>query len=215
MGEPKQERAIQTRAVLLRAAAEVFDEYGYAGASVSKILARAGVTPGAMYFHFKNKEALAEAVINAQPGTIVPHLESEGLQRLVDLTMVWSKQLQVDPLLRAGVRLVSEQSTFGQHDATSYLEWARIMTEVLNDAAAKGELQAGVRPEEVAEFVVQACTGMQMFAEAASGRTDLPERAVRMWRLLLPGIAVPAVLARTRVDPDRFHIVSAAVAGTP
>ncbi|WP_408022507.1 ScbR family autoregulator-binding transcription factor [Streptacidiphilus albus] len=210
VGEPKQERAIQTRALLLRAAAEVFDEYGYDGASVSKILARAGVTPGAMYFHFKNKEALAEAVINAQPETIVPHLESEGLQRLVDITMVWSKQLQVDPVLRAGVRLVVERSTFGEHDASSYLDWAQIMTGVLDEAVRKGELQAGVRPEEVAQFVVGACTGIQLFAEAATRRSDLPERAVRMWRLLLPGIAVPAVLARTRVDPDLFTVLGGA-----
>lgn len=203
MREPKQERAAQTRATLLRAAAEVMDQHGYAGASINKILAVAGVTPGALYFHFKNKEDLAQAVINAQPETIVPHLESEGLQRLVDITMIWARQLQIDPLLRAGVRLVSEQATFVQHDPTSYLEWVEIMTDCLRVAVAKGELQAGVEPREVAEFVVSGCTGMQMFAEAATRRQDLPERAVRMWQLLLPGIAVPAVVARTVVSPDR------------
>lgn len=201
MGRPKQERSIQTREAILRAAAEVFDEYGYTGASINRILERAGTTAGAMYFHFKSKEDLARAVMNAQPETIVPLLESEGLQQLVDTTMIWSFQLQRDPLLRAGVRLATEQT--GIQDATSYVEWAQILTDCLTVAREKGELQAGVDPHEMAEFVVEACTGMQIYSAVVSGRTDLPERAVRMWRLLLPGIAVPAVVARTEVSPAR------------
>ncbi|MER7195892.1 TetR family transcriptional regulator [Streptomyces flaveolus] len=47
MAEPKQERATRTRELILRAAAEVFDESGYSGAGISKIMNRAGVTQGA------------------------------------------------------------------------------------------------------------------------------------------------------------------------
>lgn len=209
MGRPKQERAVQTREAILRAAAEVFDEYGYSGASINRILERAGATAGAMYFHFKSKEGLARAVMNAQPETIVPLLESEGLQRLVDITMIWSFQLQRDPLLRAGVRLATEQT--GLQDATSYVEWAQIMRDCLTVARDKGELQAGVDPHEMGEFIVEACTGMQLYSAVVSGRTDLPERAVRMWRLLLPGIAVPAVVARTEVNPSRVRLPERAV----
>lgn len=95
----KQERAEQTRRALLLAAAEVFDEFGYAGASITRILKRAGVTAGALYFHFGSKEDLAKAVMNSQPDTLVPLLAASGLQRLIDLTLVWSWQLQRDPLL--------------------------------------------------------------------------------------------------------------------
>ncbi len=206
--QPKQERAVQTRESLLRAAADVFDEVGFAGASISRILKRAGLTAGALYFHFDSKEDLARAVMNAQPRSIVPWLESEGLQRLVDITMVWAYQLRVDPLLRAGVRLTGEQGSFGVKDAAPYQEWSQIMTECLESARERGELQAGVEPAELAEFVVEACTGMQMYSAVASeARADLSERAVRMWRLLLPGVAVPAVVARTEVNPDRIRDV--------
>ncbi|MEU1806360.1 ScbR family autoregulator-binding transcription factor [Streptomyces sp. NPDC019937] len=201
MGRPKQERAVQTRETILRAAAEVFDEYGFAGSSISRVLKRAGVTAGALYFHFKSKEDLARAVMNAQPESIIPLLETDGLQRLVDITMIWAQQLQTDPLLRAGVRLTGEQETFGVRDASPYREWGEIMAECLRVAREKGELQAGVEPGELAEFVVEACTGMQMYASVVSGRADLVDRAVRMWRLLLPGVAVPAVIARTEVSP--------------
>ncbi|MEU6705604.1 ScbR family autoregulator-binding transcription factor [Streptomyces wuyuanensis] len=206
--QPKQARAIQTRESILRAAADVFDEVGFAGASINRILKRAGVTAGALYFHFASKEDLARAVMNAQSESIIPWLKSEGLQRLVDITMVWAYQLRADPLLRAGVRLTGEQGTFGVKDVTPYQEWTQIMTECLEAAAAKGELQAGVEPAELAEFVVEACTGMQMYSSVASeARADLADRAVRMWQLLLPGIAVPAVIARTEVSPARVETV--------
>jgi AcrR family transcriptional regulator len=205
----KQERAVQTRETLLLAAAEVFDEYGYAGASINRILKRAGLTAGALYFHFESKEGLARAVMNSQPETIVPLLESHGLQRLVDITVTWARRLQEDPLLRAGVRLTNEQASFGLQDATPYREWAGIMADCLRDAHERGELQPGVEPDEVGEFIVEACTGMQMFSAVASGRTDLIERVTRMWRLLLPGIAVPTIVARTETGADRAHMPAA------
>ncbi len=55
-----QDRAILTRQAILTAAAGVFEERGYRAATISEILARAGVTRGALYFHFPSKEDLAE-----------------------------------------------------------------------------------------------------------------------------------------------------------
>ncbi|OKJ32534.1 ScbR family autoregulator-binding transcription factor [Streptomyces sp. CB01580] len=204
MSTPKQERAVQTRESILRAAAEVFDEFGFAGASINRILTRAGVTSGAMYHHFESKEALARTLMNAQPGTIVPWLESTGLQHLIDLTLLWSHQLRVDPILRAGVRLTGEQATFGIQDSSPYRNWTEIMADCLAVAAEKGELRPGVEAHAVAEFVVESCTGMQMVATVVSGREDLADRVARMWHLLLPGIAVPAAIMQTQVSADRL-----------
>lgn len=203
MARQMQERALRTREVLLHAGAEVFDEYGFAGAGINKILKRAGVTAGALYFHFESKEGLAKAVMQAQSQTIEPHLDSHGLQRLVDITLVWAKQLLEDPLLRAGVRLSVEQGSFGMQDATAYLAWRTIMEQCLNDARDNGELLPGVDPGKVAEFVVSACTGVQLYAQLVNGRQDLPERTVEMWRLLLPGIAASGALTRIDLTPRR------------
>lgn len=204
MGQPKQQRAVQTREAILRAAAAVFEESGYAGASINRILERAGATAGALYFHFKSKEGLARAVMHAQPETIVPLADSVGVQRVVDLTMVWAYQLRMDLMLRAGVRLTTEQTTIGMEDASGpYQEWAQILEDCLKAGAQRGELQAGVDPRELAEYIVESCTGMQLYSAAVCGREDLSDRVVRMWRLLLPGVAVPSVVARTEVRAER------------
>src|SRR5579862_1079226 len=53
----------RTRELLLRAAAREIYRSGFQSASLDTILASAGVTKGALYHHFKNKEALGYAVV--------------------------------------------------------------------------------------------------------------------------------------------------------
>lgn len=55
-------QALETREHLLLAALEVFDRRGVARASLHEIAQEAGVTRGAFYWHFKNKEDVFEAL---------------------------------------------------------------------------------------------------------------------------------------------------------
>ncbi|MFE9400173.1 hypothetical protein ACFYNY_00145 [Streptomyces sp. NPDC006530] len=104
---------------------------------------------------------------------------------------------------RAGGRLTNEQNSFGVEDATPYQEWAQIMQECLEVAREKGELADGVNAHMVAEFVVAACTGMQVYSWIVSGRKNLSERAVQMWKILLPCIATPSGAAGAKVSTRR------------
>ena len=58
-------RRHQTREHLLAAAAEVFAERGFYGASLDEVAAVAGFTKGAVYSNFKNKEDLFLALFKA------------------------------------------------------------------------------------------------------------------------------------------------------
>ena len=51
-----------SRRALLEAAAQVFSERGYRGATVDAILARAGLSKGAFYWHFASKEELFQTL---------------------------------------------------------------------------------------------------------------------------------------------------------
>ena len=54
----------RTRGLLLQAAFEEIYRSGYRSADLDAILAAAGVTKGALYHHFDNKEALGHAVVD-------------------------------------------------------------------------------------------------------------------------------------------------------
>ena len=68
------ERHAQTRALLIDAAWRAFSDSGYEGAATESIVKTAGVTRGALYYHFKDKRALFEGVFE--------HAEAELVDRI-------------------------------------------------------------------------------------------------------------------------------------
>jgi AcrR family transcriptional regulator len=61
--EPQQARSRESLRKLLRAAAEVLGQHGVEGTTIPRIAAHAGLTPGAIYRRFSDKDALLETVI--------------------------------------------------------------------------------------------------------------------------------------------------------
>jgi AcrR family transcriptional regulator len=61
--EPRQERSRESERKLMKAAAEVLGQHGVEGTTIPRIAAHAGLTPGAIYRRFSDKDALLEAVV--------------------------------------------------------------------------------------------------------------------------------------------------------
>jgi AcrR family transcriptional regulator len=60
---PQQARSRESTRKLLRAAAEVLGQHGVEGTTIPRIAEHAGLTPGAIYRRFPDKDALLETVI--------------------------------------------------------------------------------------------------------------------------------------------------------
>ncbi|MFZ6005650.1 MAG: TetR family transcriptional regulator [Actinomycetota bacterium] len=60
---PRHERADATRQSLIAAARVLFGERGYQGTSVDEVVRAAGVTKGALYHHFRDKDELFRSVV--------------------------------------------------------------------------------------------------------------------------------------------------------
>ena len=72
------ERRAQTRAALLDAAARVFVDRGFGGATVEAIAAEAGYTRGAFYSNFANKEELFVALLQERGFELARGVAREG-----------------------------------------------------------------------------------------------------------------------------------------
>ncbi|MEU2656372.1 ScbR family autoregulator-binding transcription factor [Streptomyces sp. NPDC007325] len=203
MSRIRQERAVRTRETVLRAAAEVFDECGYHAASIRMIMERAQVTQGGMYFHFKSKQEMAEAVLAAQQSFVELPEGQDGLQRLIDTSYHLARELQDNVLFRASVRLAVEQQEFGGRDATAYEEWAELFHHQLLAARTRNELRFAVDEREFATILMASYSGVQLFSEISTGRRDLLEQVAALWRYFLPAVAREEVLTRLRVTPPR------------
>ncbi|MGD0893228.1 MAG: helix-turn-helix domain-containing protein [Terracidiphilus sp.] len=61
--EPQQARSRESLRKLLKAAAEVLGQHGVEGATIPRIAEHAGLTPGAVYRRFRDKDTLLETVV--------------------------------------------------------------------------------------------------------------------------------------------------------
>ncbi|ALV34839.1 MULTISPECIES: ScbR family autoregulator-binding transcription factor [Streptomyces] len=197
----QQERAIRTRAAILQAAAEVFAERGYAATTVADILKVAGVTKGALYFHFDSKKALAKGVLGVQTSLDVP-AQNFKLQEMVDTAMVVAHRLTHDPVLRAGAKLSEDRDGRSQY-GSAWPAWIELLTRYLVEAQQRNEVLAHVVPRETAEFVLTAFHGAQTYSHLEKNLTDIEYRVSVLFRHMLPSIAAPAVLANLDTAPDR------------
>ncbi|WBO69596.1 ScbR family autoregulator-binding transcription factor [Streptomyces camelliae] len=185
----KQERAARTRRSLIHAAAEVFAEVGFVPASLGTISTRAGVSNGALHFHFANKSMLAEAV-EAQATEAVRQLaetararHGDSLQAVVDAMHELIGSLAKDVVVRAGFELAGDIARRAQSPLRQ--EWQRWVEESLRRAEDAGALAAGVSWKDAARVVVAVTVGLEVLGgEDASWLSR--QNVTRIWELLLP-----------------------------
>ena len=168
----RQERAIRTRRTILEAAAAVFDERGYTSATIGEILERAGVTKGALYFHFGSKEELALGVFEEQLAISLPP-QAGKLQELVDSGLVLALRLRTEPLVRASVGLALDQGALGLDRTPAFGMWIDQTTRTLAEAKAGGET-AG---RELLRGAAPVAVALPAAGPGAPGRRALPPHA--------------------------------------
>ncbi|WP_283844561.1 ScbR family autoregulator-binding transcription factor [Streptomyces sp. RerS4] len=144
-----QERSERTRRRLVFAGAEMFHRNGYANATLGEIAGAAGVTKGALYFHFASKDELADAV--QQRGCLLLHDAVRGLresgasplQALIDMTHWLARTLHEDPAIPASFRITKECA--GQQPAVVDFHgtWLAAVCGLLRMARDTGELPVG------------------------------------------------------------------------
>jgi len=91
------EHVQDTLAALVQAARELFATQGYADTGTEEIVARARVTRGALYHHFRDKPDLFRAVMQAVAGELAQRLVTQELSHITDDADAWEQ-------LREGVQ---------------------------------------------------------------------------------------------------------------
>ncbi|MFE7617601.1 ScbR family autoregulator-binding transcription factor [Streptomyces sp. NPDC057496] len=199
----KQDRAIRTRQTILSAAAKVFELHGYQAATITEILAEAGVTKGALYFHFQSKEELAQGVLSEQDQRLSVPDRACKTQEIVDVIMLHAHRLQTDPMVRAGVRLSLDQQAQDLDRSAPFLNWGQVMRELLKKAQAQGELLPHIVPHETSDVLVGSFAGVQAMSQALSNYRDLDDRVCCLLRHLLPNVVLASVLASVDLSHAR------------
>jgi AcrR family transcriptional regulator len=81
---PKVAKAEATRRGLVKAARKLFGKQGFAGTSVDEVVRAAGVTKGALYHHFRDKDDLFRAVVEEVKSDVTAIAGASFLDTSVD-----------------------------------------------------------------------------------------------------------------------------------
>ncbi|CAL9646106.1 MULTISPECIES: ScbR family autoregulator-binding transcription factor [Streptomyces] len=195
----KQERALRTRQALIRAGAELFAREGFVAASLSTISGEAGVSNGALHFHFESKRALARAVEDEALARLRLVIEESlgrdgrALPALVDATYGLVDRIAEDVVVRAGFELGDDP---GRGESASLRrEWQHWVEETVRRAERDGWLARGVSADDAATVVVAATVGFEVLGgEEAAWLSQ--ERVAGLWKLLLPRLTERPTLVR-------------------
>jgi AcrR family transcriptional regulator len=143
---------------------------GFRSADIDAILAEAGVTKGALYYHFDNKEALGYAVVDE---VIASNLHQKWVQPLqhakdpldVLVRIIQSESLKREdvqrgcPLLNLSTEMSGIDEGFRRRTARVYKEWHDAMAEALREGQKRGIVRSDINTNETATFLMAAWEG--------------------------------------------------------
>ena len=211
----QQARSEATRWKILTAAVELFGDTGYTSTGLGDVIERAGLTKGALYYHFDSKESLAEAIIaeaSARVGKAVHAINQgpiPGMEKVIRTSFVIAGIVTGDPLARTGAQLMRALGEFNDTATQTYTGMQLLITELVKQAGAEGDLRADVDPGVVGELLIATYLGAELLSIGTS-TNDLAGRLQRAWSILLPAIADAAALPYFREFLQREALRAAA-----
>jgi TetR/AcrR family transcriptional repressor of nem operon len=160
----------RTRVRLLQAAFQEIHRSGFRSADLDAILAKAGVTKGALYYHFDNKEALGYAVVDE---VIAVDLHQKWVQPLrnaknpidVLIRIIRSESLKREdvqrscPLLNLSQEMSGLDEGFRRRTAKVYKDWHDAMAEALREGQKRRVVRSDINASETATFLMAAWEG--------------------------------------------------------
>ena len=208
------EQAVRQR--IVDAAIRVFGEMGYQRATVQDVVRASGLSVGAVYTHFRNKEELflvaCSCEVESQKADLRLRMAELGsvtdrLRAAIDFA-VESAVLDVNQRsIRAHAWIVADESpelrTILRDRRTEMVAFSRL---VLQESVVRGELPTWIDADSIASAFVTLMDGLVVRAMEGGGvsREDARREAYSLLELLLAApAAVPAgvLRLRTRTEP--------------
>jgi AcrR family transcriptional regulator len=188
MSRPRQARSLETRARLLRAAAEIIAAHGIEGASVDAIAERAERTSGSLYGQFGSKDGLIVALLDASIDVVADAMfaDIEGATSIDDhLGALWRNFASPPPAARDWVQFEHEMWVWANRPgnagaraslAERYQARFAMLADALDEWAADGLIAPVASASATATMLVGTLLGFEMVYRLSPAAID--ERAV-------------------------------------
>lgn len=187
-----------TRERLLNAAFEEVYRSGFRGSDLNTILAKAGVTKGALYHHFDGKDALGHAIVE---NVIAKITQDKWLAPLDDvddpidaligiLDSTGTSEAEVNggcPLNNLAQEMSPLDEGFRLRLSEIFTNWIGGVTDALRLGQVNGKVRRDIDPRETATFFVASYEGYISLAKTGQDARVL-RSGIRQLRVYLEGL---------------------------
>lgn len=208
MSEARMPKGEATRQRILDAAQAAILEKGFGATSIEELITECGLTKGGFFYHFKDKNALAQALLRR-------YIAED--ERVYDEIFARARELVDDPLqvLLAGLKLLAEvmgdmpkghpgcvvavacyyERLFDREvreiNRAAALQWRRRFRALFADIATAYRPREPLDLDEMADMISTLLEGGIVMAKALQDPLVL-KRQILAFRLLVKGMFVPA-----------------------
>jgi AcrR family transcriptional regulator len=185
-------KAEKTREYIIEKTADIFNKKGYAGTSLSDLTEATGLTKGALYGNFKNKDEIALAVYDYNIRRVrhiftAAHEAGTGaIERLLQIPIYYKKNFIriVEhggcPLLNAAVEADDNQALLKEKVNATIADWKKNIMKTIQKGIDTGEIKAGVEPSKYACIFIALFEGGVMLSKSTGDFAFLNHSLDRM-----------------------------------
>jgi AcrR family transcriptional regulator len=163
-----------TRQLILRTAFQEFYHYGFQAGSLNRIVEKTGLTKGAIFHHFANKQQLGYAVVEEViwprfKATWIDPLEQshDPLRDIKSLLLHMAEKggpsgslVQGCPVNNLAQEMSPLDEEFRQRLEKIYSAWRLAFKTALANGIKAGKVRKNISPSQVAAFIVASLTGI-------------------------------------------------------
>ncbi|MEH1956364.1 TetR/AcrR family transcriptional regulator [Nostoc sp.] len=167
----------ETKTRILHQAAELFNQQGYAGSSMSDIMRVTGLQKGGIYNHFQSKDDLALQAFDFAIARIKQHTrfalrsKRHAVERLQAIISVFSSFVENPPikggcpLLNTAVESDDAHPALRERAQQAMNSWLHLIRRIIETGIEKGEIRPEVSADEIAPIIIATLEGAVMMSK--------------------------------------------------
>ncbi|NER49422.1 MAG: TetR/AcrR family transcriptional regulator [Symploca sp. SIO1A3] len=178
-------KAEETKNRIIQQAANLFNQQGYAGASMSDVMAATGLKKGGIYNHFASKDELAIAAFDfAAEQLSQRYLQAlkgkrgaiTRLKALIHTFSTTPDEFSIKggcPLLNTAIESDDTHPALRERAQSAMYQWRNLIHQVVQKGIEREEIQVGVDPNAVATILISTMEGALMLTKLYGDRIHL------------------------------------------
>ncbi|YAF95951.1 MAG: TetR family transcriptional regulator C-terminal domain-containing protein [Nodularia sp. CChRGM 3473] len=179
----------ETKTRILQQAAELFNQQGYAGSSISDIMRVTGLQKGGIYNHFQSKDELALQAFDFAIACVSKHYRAalrnkrhavERLQAIIGVFSNFAENPPIPggcPLLNTAIESDDAHPALRERTQQAMNSWMHLIRRIIETGIEKGEIRPEVNADEIATIITATLEGAIMMSKLY-GNSIYMQRAV-------------------------------------